>query len=233
MRNFPLAAAFLALTLAAAGPALAESAAAITVTGEGKVSLAPDMATINLGVVTEGATAAEAMAANSTALAEVMASLAAAGIAPRDVQTSGLSLNPRYEESPARNGEAAVTGFVARNVLTVRVRALDGLGSVVDAAVKSGANNLYGLGFGLAEPEAQMDEARRAAVADARRKAALYAEAAGVKLGPVISISEQGGFAQPMMRGAGVSFAADAGVPVAEGELDVSASVTVVYGLTE
>ncbi|MEI4486706.1 SIMPL domain-containing protein [Frigidibacter sp. MR17.14] len=214
------------LALALAGPALAEEH--ITVTGEGSVAARPDMATITLGVVSEGATAAEAMAANSDAVAKVMAALSGAGIAEADLQTSSLNVNPVYEDRTPQVPDDAPTlrAFQAQNMLTVRVRALDSLGAVLDGAVSAGSNQIYGLGFGLAETQPKLDEARRAAVADARRKAELYAEAAGVKITGVESIAEDGGYARPMeMRTA--SFAKD--VPVAEGELDMTARVTVVF----
>jgi len=118
-------------------------------------------------------------------------------------------------------------------MVTVRVRALDSLGGVLDAAVGQGANNLYGLSFGLQEPEPKLDEARRDAIADARRKAELYALAAGVTLGEVVSISEQTGYDRPMPEMRAASFAKDSGVPVAEGELSLTASVTVVYDLND
>lgn len=242
MKAFHTVAALLTLALTTASPVAAQEIGTpgmgrghITVTGEGMVQASPDMATISLGVETEAATAAEAMDENSAALSGVMETLSAAGIAPRDIQTSGLNLSPVYEEY--REGAPAdgprVRAFRAQNTVTVRVRALDQLGGVLDAAVGSGANTLYGLGFGLQDPQPKMDEARAAAVADARRKAELYAQAAGVTLGPVAAISEQGGMPVPMMEMRAASFAKDSGVPVSAGELDLSANVTVVWELGE
>ncbi|AMY70093.1 SIMPL domain-containing protein [Frigidibacter mobilis] len=236
MRIFNVVAMVAALGMGAGVPALAlADEGHITVTGNGNAEAAPDMASVSLGVVTEAATAAEAMAANSAALTEVLATLTGAGIERRDIQSSGLSLSPAYEDNYQGGPEGPkVRGFIAQNNVTVRVRALDSLGGVLDAAVGQGANNLYGLTFGLQDPGPKMDDARRDAVADARRKAELYALAAGVKLGEVISISEQVDYGGPIpqqMRAA--SFAKDSGVPVAEGELSLSASVTVVYDLAD
>ncbi len=202
----------------------------ITVTGEGKVEAAPDLATITLGVTTQGATAAEAMAANAEALAKVLENLRAAGIAERDLQTSGLNLNPlwtHHEGQPPR-----IEGFQASNMLTVRVRALDGLGDVLDAAVKDGANTLNGLDFGIAAPEPLLDEARRLAVADARRRAEVLAGAAGVTLGPVVAITESTGIAPPAPMYRMEAASLGAGVPVAGGEVALSAQVTVVWELS-
>lgn len=227
MRVFPVLATALMLGL----PAFAETMpATISVTGEGKVEVAPDMAVLNIGVMTEADTAAAALKANSEGIAGALVRLKAAGIEDRDLQTSGLSLNPRYDYGSS-GGDAKITGYVASNMVTVRVRDLSVLGQTLDAVVTDGANTLGGLSFGLQEPDAATDEARRRAVADAAHKAALYAEAAGVKLGRVMSIADQGNYGgpQPMMM-AEARFAKDAGsVPVASGELTVGATVNITY----
>lgn len=227
MRVFPVLATALMLGL----PALAETVpATISVTGEGKVEIAPDMATLNLGVTTEADSAAAALKANSDGIAGALSRLKAAGIEDRDIQTSGLTLNPRYDYS-SDGSDPKITGYIAANMVTVRVRDLGVLGQTLDAVVTDGANTLGALGFGLQNPDDTMDEARRRAVVDAARKAALYAEAAGVKLGRVVSVSDQGNYGgpQPMMM-AEARFAKDAGsVPVASGELTIGATVSVVY----
>lgn len=191
----------------------------------------PDMATITLGVTTEAATAAEAMAGNSEKLGRVLQRLKEAGLEDRDLQTSGLSLNPNWTQSP--EGEAPrIAGYVASNMLTVRVRALDRLGAVLDQAVQDGANTLQGVSFGLVDPQPAMDEARRKAVARAQARAQLLTEAAGVQLGPILEIREGGdGYRppMPMYREA----AMDAPVPMAEGEIETTAQVTLVYELKQ
>ncbi|MDQ1849089.1 SIMPL domain-containing protein [Gemmobacter fulvus] len=223
-----------ALGLAGAGMAVAaDPAPQITVTGEGQVNGAPDLATISLGVTTEGATAAEAMAANSAELARVMGNLTMAGIAAKDVQTTGLSINPNWQNDSSGATVPRIAGYIASNMLTVRVRALEGLGSVLDAAVKDGANTLNGVEFGLADPAPAMDEARKRAVADARGRATLLAEAAGVTLGKIVSISESGGYQPPMPMMRMAADAAGGAVPVAAGEVSVSANVTIVWALGE
>lgn len=215
-----------ALVLPFGGAVLAQEVPRITVTGEGTVEATPDIATVTLGVTTEGQTAAEAMAANATALTAVLDRLAAAGIEPRDIQTSNLSLNPNW--TGYDSGTPKISGYVASNLVTVRVRRIDTLGTVLDAAIADGANTLNGIAFGVAEPRPLLDEARKRAVADAAERAALLAEAAGVTLGPILSIAESGGMAgpMPMFR---ADAAAEAPVPVAEGEIGLSANVTVVY----
>jgi uncharacterized protein len=217
-------------------PMMAETAPPmISVTGEGRINVAPDMATIMLGVTTEADTAKAAMDANSERLAGAIAALKAAGVEDKDIQTTGLNLGPRYDYNRTKSdGTAQITGFVASNNVTVRVRALAGLGDVLDAVVTDGANTLNGVAFGLQNPDPALDEARKAAVADARRKAELYAAAAGVKLGTIQSIGEQSGYAPPMpMAMAEASFAKDASVPVAAGEVGVTASVSIVWLLAE
>ena len=205
----------------------AQAPAQITVTGEGVVEGAPDIATLSLGVTTTGTTAAEAMAANSQALNAVMARLTAAGIAERDLQTTNLSINPNWTSYDNGAGQR-IDGYTASNQLTVRIRDLAGLGPVLDAAIQDGANTLNGLSFGLAEPRPAMDAARAAAVADARARATLLVEAAGAKLGRIVSITEGGGYSQPapMFRQAAEAMNA---VPVAAGEIATTATVTIVF----
>jgi len=223
-------AALLAVQLSAL-PALAQAPAArITVTAEGRVDSAPDMATITLGVQTQGRTAAEALAANSAQLATVLGRLKAGGIAARDLQTSGLSLGPQMDYS--RQGQPPrVIGYEASNMLTVRVRNLDLLGGVLDQAVSDGANTFHGLAFGLSDPTAALDTARVQAVGEARRKAAMMAGAAGAQLGAVLDMAEQGGGIdpRPMYRGAVAMEASP--VPVQGGEVSLSVSVTVTWSL--
>ncbi|MBA3908724.1 MAG: SIMPL domain-containing protein [Rhodobacter sp.] len=212
-------------------PAFADEASApmITVTGTGTVEVAPDIATLTIGVTTQGDTAAAALAANSAALEAVMARLTAAGVEARDMQTSNLSLNPNW--AGYDSSTPTISGYVAANMLTIRVRQLDGLGAVLDAAVADGANTLNGLNFGLADPDPALNEARKEAVADARVRAELLATAAGVKLGRIVSISEvsAGPDPVPMFR----ADASAAAVPVAGGELGLSANVTVFYEIVE
>lgn len=210
-----------------------EAQRTISVSGEGEVSAVPDMAVITVGAQAEADTAAEALAATSAAVAAALEVLDAAGVEGRDIQTSGVSLSPRMVW-PDRNGSEPprIEGYVASNQLTVRVRDLASLGVVLDAVVSSGANTLGGVTFTLSEPNAARDEARRAAVADARTRAALYAEAAGVVLGGVREIAEEG-LSQPMPRMMAEAAMSDAAVPVAPGEVTISARVRMVFDIGE
>ena len=206
---------------------VAVTAGRITVQGVGQVDAAPDMATIQAGVTAQGDTAAEALNQTSAATANVLETLAEAGIEPRDVQTRGLSLNPLWTSRKA-SGAPEIAGYEARNTVMVRVRALDRLGVLLDAVVESGANQFHGLTFGVRNPKPLQDEARALAVKDALDRAALYAEAAGVALGDIVEISELGGGGGPRPMAIERMAVADS-VPIAAGELTLSASVTVVF----
>lgn len=211
-------------------PLSAQDARTITVTGEGRISVAPDMAILRLGVSREARKASDAMRAASEAAAAVLSQIEKAGIAPRDVQTANVSLSPRWDHS--KNNAPRVVGYIASNDLTVRVRDLESLGGLMDGVVSDGANQMNGLSFSIAEPRPLQDQARQEAVKDARAKAELLAEAAGVGLGPVRTITEGGGARPPiaMARGAMMESAA---VPIAAGELDVRTNVTVIFSISE
>ena len=202
----------------------------LTVEGTGEVAFEPDIALVTLGVEADAASPAEAVAAMAQGLSPVLDSLTQAGIAPRDMQTGTLNLRPVYaEQSQTRPGEGPeISGYRAESLLTVRVRDLDTLGPVLDAAVTEGANRLEGIQWQLSDPEAAEDAALGAAVADAVRKAAIMAEAAGLGLGAIEEIREGNVGAmppQPMMR----MEAADSGMPLARGEVGVTATVTLEY----
>ena len=226
---------FAALALAAcavpeaSADTAAETPRTITVNGQGEASAAPDMAILSIGVQSEGATAAEALRQNSADMSSAIATLKDLGVEDRDLQTSGLSINPRYDYQSNRNVRRLI-GYTASNTLTVKLRDLDNAGGVIDAAVQSGANSIGGISFTFSNPKPLMDTARRNAVADARAKAELLTEAAGVNLGQVITI--QGGHTsspspRPMMMR--MEAAADSSVPIEAGESSISANVTIVY----
>lgn len=217
-----------ALALSLTAPALADGS--ISVLGEASIAATPDMATISLGVTTEGATAAEAMAANSKALAGVIERLKSAGIAENDLQTSNLSLNPNWVGYDVGQ-TPTISNYVAMNMLSVRVRDLAALGGVLDASIADGANTLNGITFELSAPRPVQDEARKAAVADAATKAGLYAAAAGVTLGKVISIAEQQNYGGPMP--VFMDAKAASPVPVATGQIALQTSVTVTYEIAD
>lgn len=229
-----LAAALVLAAVALAGPV---RAAEIVVSAEGEVTAAPDMATLRIGVRERADTAEAAMQAASSATAALLEVLEAAGVARADLRTSELSLAPLWR-SDGDGGAPVAQGFEAANMVTARMRGLGGdggadPGEVLGAAVAAGANRLDGLSFGLADPQAAMDRARRRAVAEALRRGALLAEAAGIDLPPVRRIEDDGAQApRPMMmRAAEMDMGAAA--PVAAGDITVTARVTVVFGPAE
>jgi len=200
----------------------------VTVTGEATVSVAPDMAVIRIGVASQGKTAREASDANARQMTAVLAAIKDAGIAARDVQTSRLSLQPQYD--PNRNAPARLLGFQANNQLTVKIRDIAQLPGILDRAIGAGANEMSGIEFTVSEQSKLLDQARAEAIADAHRKAELYARAAGAKVGHVMVISEEGSApprAYPMQ-----AMRAGAAVPVAPGEQTLRVVVTVSYELT-
>lgn len=217
---------FVALPLAA--PAQ-ESPATLTVTGEASTSAAPDIATIRAGVETDGETASAALSANSALAAEMIAALKTAGVAPEDLQTGTLRLDPRYADQirTAPGAAPEVVGYRAVNEVVATIRDLDGLGAIIDRVVQAGANRVDAIRFGLADDSALADAARRKAVAEARGRAEVLAEAAGVRLGRVLSITDGGGGPRPVP---GIMMRAEAvDVPIERGEVAVQASVTVVW----
>jgi uncharacterized protein len=232
MRHILPLATFLAVTTAGP-PALAQAdfPSAISVTGEGTVSVPPDLAQIDAGVATDAKTAREAAEANNAAMGKVLIALKGAGIEEKDYQTSRLSLQPQYAAN--RTGPpTAVTGYRASNRVTIKVRDLPKVASVIDTLVAAGANDIGNVGFTVSQPSKLLDEAREKAMADARRKAEIYAKAAGVTLGAPLSIAEEGAPA-PVFRSKMVAAApmAVAGTPVAQGEETLSVSVSVSWAI--
>jgi uncharacterized protein len=208
------------------GPVLAAEKT-VTVTGEATVGVAPDTAIIRIGVSSQEKTAREAGEANARQMTSVLAAIKTSGIAERDIQTSRLSLQPQYD--PNKGGTPRLTGFQANNQVTVRIRDIDSLPTVLDRAIGAGANEMSGIEFVVSEQSKLLDQARDDAIADARRKAELYAKAAGAKLGHVVSISEEGP-APPQPRPMQAMRAG--AVPVAPGEQTLRAIVSVSYELT-
>lgn len=197
----------------------------VTVTGEATVAVAPDTAMIRIGVSSQDKTAREAGEINAKQMTAVLAAIKDAGIADRDIQTSRLSLQPQYD--PNKSGTARLTGFQATNQVTIRIRDIDKLPAVLDRAIAAGANEMSGIEFVVSEQSKLLDQARDDAITDARRKAELYAKAAGSKLGRVVSITEEGSSPPPRPMQAMRAGA----VPVAPGEQTLRAVVTVSYEL--
>jgi len=213
--------------------AMMTQAPVLNLSAYGETRVAPDMATISTGVVTEAPTAAEAMRLNRERMVQVIAALRRQGVAEKDIQTSGLNLNPQY--TYVQDKPPVLRGYQASNQVTVTVYELDRLGGAVDAVVASGANQINGIGFGLRDPQTAEDAARREAVKRLQAKAELYAQATGMRLKGLKSLSEGGGYAppppMPMYRMAVAEAAADAGTPVAAGQLTLRVDVQGVYEL--
>lgn len=224
---FFLGLAFLAPQIASAE----ESEREIVVTGHGSVSVAPDMATIFVGVSAQARLAEAALAEASEKGRGVLAQLEAQGIETRDIQTRNVSLNPQF----ARSNDGSIPrtiGYLATLDMSVHVRDFDRLGEILDAVVSDGANRMNGLSFGVKERDALETEARAAAVQDAQSRAQTLAVAAGVKLGDVLSISE-GGAAVPFAADRAMMMEARAAVPISGGEIDVNANVTMVFAIED
>jgi uncharacterized protein YggE len=200
----------------------------VTVTGQASVRAAPDTALIRIGVTSQGKTAHEASDANAKHMTAVMNAIKAGGIAERDIQTSRLSLQPLYD---SKGGTTRLLGFRVTNQLTVTIHDIGRLPALLDRAIAAGANEMSGIEFIVSAQSKLLDQARGEAIADAHRKAALYAKAAGAKLGHVVAIAEEGAPTPPrhfaaMRAGAGA-------VPVAPGEQTLHATVTVSYELAQ
>lgn len=196
----------------------------------GETQVAPDIATISLGVTTQGRTAAQALSDNATRMTQVMAALRAAGIAAKDIRTSGLNLNAQYAYD---QGQAPrLTGYQAVNQVTITVRDLARLGAAVDATVGAGANQVNGISFGLADATAAENAARESAVRALQAKADLYARATGYRVSRLVSLSESGGEGPrapaPMMAMARMQKADTA---VSPGELTVRVDISGLYEL--
>ena len=215
-------------------PARAETPAdfppAISVTGEAQISVAPDIAFVDAGVATDARTAREASEASNTAMAKVFAALKAANIDARDIQTSRLSLQPQY--APNRSGPSPITGYRASNRVTVRIHDVSKVAGVIDTLVGAGANDIGNVAFEVSQASKLLDDAREKAVADARRKAEIYAKAAGVTLGAPLSISE-GGEPPPVFRAKVAAPMAIAPTPIAQGEETLSISVSVTWAIKQ
>jgi hypothetical protein len=170
----------------------------VTVTGEGKVTAVPDIATVNLSVVSESKTVAAVTKDNTVKMNGVIASMKELGIDAKDMVTSGYNLNPKYDYSP--NGNAKIIGYTLNQTLTLKIRDLNKVDQVLDKGTTLGTNQVYGLAFALDDDSKVKSDARDKAFADARSKAEVMAKAAGVKLGKVITFSENtpGYYPQPM-----------------------------------
>jgi uncharacterized protein len=206
---------------AASARATDSTSGGITVVGTGSVPLTPDRAVFTFGTVSQGSSAAAALAASSHATNRIVEALRTAGIAEADIQTSEVSVSPRMDEKGT-----AVVGYTATNGVTATIRGIGAAGNVVDAAVGAGANQVYGPSLVVSDQDAAYRKALAAAVAEARAKAEALASAAHVSLGRVTAISETGESAQPMFD---ATRATDSGTTIEPGTQTVEATVSVTF----
>jgi uncharacterized protein YggE len=210
----------------------AETSRTIEVSGEGKVSSAPDLATITAGVTTQAPAAQEALAQNNAAMEQVVQTLRDRGIGPKDIQTSQFNVSPVYEQQDRNRQEAPkLVAYRVTNQVTVKVRKIAEVGGTLDALVQAGGNQISGIDFQVDDPAKLLEEARANAVRDARRRAETLAQAGEVELGAVIRIQELGvGFPRPVQfRGRQMAFAGGDAVPIESGEQDFTVNVNVTF----
>lgn len=202
----------------------------ITLSGHGEARVVPDIADISLGVSASAPTARDALTANNAAMMALMDTITKAGVDAKDVQTNNFSVNPHMEYDPQNARPPRITGYDVSNAVTVTVRDVKALGPLLDAAVSAGSNQINSISFRSSRADEIMDEARKEAVQDAQRKAALYTQAAGVALGNVIAINE-GGSSEPQPVFYGKALRADAAgsVPIAQGEQTLAIDMTMVW----
>ncbi len=242
IRHLAFPVALLAAGLSLAAPAMAEGPPPpphpfISVTGEGRAAIAPDMAILSLTVTRVADTAQAALAANSSAMREVIDALKADGLADRDIQTTDFSIFPRYSQpDPNRQGtseqQPQIIGYQVSNGVTLRVRDIAKLGTILDRSVTLGVNQGGQITFTNADPEKAVEEARRKAVTDAMAKARVLAEAAGLALGPVTSISENSLQPEPLPPMRAMAMAKEvAPVPIAGGENTYAVTVEMRFDL--
>ncbi len=238
MRNLIQVCSFGVMLAAAAICEAADEPPTVRVTGTGKAYATPDIAEVSIGVTTQAPTAQAALAQNNTDMTALVASIKAGGVADKDIQTSQIQVNPQYSNPPQQPREdyvPKVIGYRISNTVHVKVREIKGLGPLLDAVIRSGANQIFGISFRIADPEKLLDQARAKAVADALRKAKQLANEAGIKLGAVKSILE-GDVAypnpQPMAyTGRAMMMAAAPTMPVAAGEQELTVSLTMSFGI--
>lgn len=240
MTRLPLnlaAAALLPLALAAVPAAHAAEPAAeprIVVTGEGETAVSPDMAVVTLSVVREAETARAALDANNEAMRAVIAAMKEEGVAARDLQTAGLSIQPRQVYPENGEGRPRIVGYTVSNTLTVRVREIGNTGAILDRAVTLGVNQGGNIAFLNADPSAALTTARQRAVEDAIARARTLAEAAGASVGPILSMREHQGQDGPRpMEVRAMRMDAAGAAPVEAGETTYRVEVEVTFGLEQ
>jgi len=235
-----LSTALISLTLATALASPAFAAGTMQMSGHGEIMAKPDTAYVTSGVTSQAATAKDALAATTADMTALIGVLKDAGVAEEDIQTSGFAVNPNYIYSDQRDANGyqlppKISGYTVTNSVTVHVRDLSILGTMLDKEVSVGANTINGINFAVEDPSALYDQARKAAFADAKGKADLDADAAGVGLGAIENISENQGSTQPpqpyLYKATAAAADRSAPVPVEAGQLTFSIDVAITWDL--
>jgi len=224
----------LLVTACGNGQAPSERGTLVSIAAHGEASQVPDVANLSVGVVTEAQDSKKAMRDNAEQMESLMAAIKKAGVAKKDIQTSGVSLSPRYHYQ--QNKKPKIVGYNARNTVSIKVRKLDELGEVLDNLAAAGANQINGPSLEIGEPGPVKAEAREKALVDAQERAAIYAKALGMKVRRIVSISENGngGMPRPMMlRSDMASSKESASTPIAPGETTLSVNLELVFELED
>jgi uncharacterized protein len=219
--------------LAACSPSAAtpESVRSMSVNGIGRVTIVPDIATINIGVRSESEVVTDALDGNTAQANAIARVLKQLGIEDKDIQTSNFNIYPSERYDPM-TGQVEGRYFVVENTVNVTVRDLSSLGQVLNAVVEAGANSIYGISFNVDDRSAAVAEARELAIQEAKAKAEVIAEAAGVQLGEIINISVyEGSMPVPFYDAKGGAFAAEAEVPIAAGTLTITMECNLTYAI--
>lgn len=219
----------LAAMLAASLPSSAQEARRIVVIGTGEAEAPPDMATISIGVETQAEEAAAALSENAERMQALIDALSGEGIASVDMQTSRLGLGPVWSDQRDNDAPPRIVGYRAENQLSIRVRNIGRTGMVIDALAAAGANRVSSIDFTVTNPKPLQDAALKDAVADARARARLIAESAGVTLGAITEMRQVGGRPQPMGLAARAGMAME--MPIAQGSVGVTATVEAVFAI--
>ena len=217
-------------------PALADERVqrTISVSGEGHAAATPDMATIQTGVVTQAEKAHDALEANNAAMKGIMTALKSQKIKAKDIQTSSFDVRPEYQRGPRGQQQPEINGYRVTNQVQIRVHNLPDLGAVLDAVIAAGSNQVSGIRFGIDDPTGPLNQARNRAISDAQSRAELYAQAAGVRVGQIITIHEQSiEVPRPQHVGYGITAKASSTVPIATGEQQLRATVHMVFTLKD
>ena len=241
--RFPRQASAIAILLLTVALVLVESGTAaegdkiadrlVNVSASGRIAVVPDIARISAGVMTEADTTREALNRNKAVMVKLIDGLKAAGIAANDIQTSSLTLSARYTQGK-EGRPSMVSGYTVSNQVRLTVRDLSRLGNILDQTITLGANQTHGIAFEVSNAETLEDDARKLAMENARRRAQVYATAAGAQLGPVLRVSEGGLFDDNTLFRIDKFSSRDsvaASVPVGVGTQSLTVSVQVTYAL--